>query len=97
MVFYQPFLYQTEVNGIKKLTGLDYELVKVFAKKANLKIDYKHIFWEDLLSELKKGDVDIGIGALYTKERAEFAYFSLPYRYSEASIFLPSDSDSGFA
>ena len=85
---FEPFQYQIEKNGIKTLTGLDYELINVIARKANIRLEYTYIPWDNLLKDLQEGKGDFATGVLYTPERAKYFYYSIPYRYAEASLFL---------
>jgi polar amino acid transport system substrate-binding protein len=87
---FEPYLYEEEENGIKTLTGLDYELENLIAKHAKVKLVYHYMEWDSLLTAIKEGTKDITPGVLYTKERADYLYYSIPYRHSSASLFLPS-------
>lgn len=83
-----PYQYQREEGGIKILTGLDFELMKVISKEVGQKIVYQSVLWEDLLQEVRQGKKDFATGALYSDERGQYAYFSAPYRYEEDSLFV---------
>lgn len=83
-----PYQYQREDDGVKTLTGLDFELMKVISKEVGQKIVYQPVLWENLLQEVRQGKKDFATGALYSDERAQYAYFSVPYRYEEDSLFL---------
>ena len=85
---YQPYLYEEDKNGIPTLTGLDYELVNLIAKHAKFKVSYQPMSWDDLVKAMQAGTKDITSGVLFTKDRAEYLYFSEPYRHSSASLFL---------
>lgn len=89
--YFEPFQYQVEKDGVKTMTGLDYELMKAFSRDAHFKTDYQHFLWNEVLENLREGKLDFATGAVYTKERAEYAYYSIPYRYTEAALFLPSN------
>lgn len=85
---FDPYQYQTEEHGLKVLTGLDYELMKVIAKDVGVKLQYEKVNWDDLLKNIESGKEDFATGALYSKEREKYAYFSVPYRYEEDSLFV---------
>ncbi|MES2217984.1 MAG: TRIC cation channel family protein [Pseudomonadota bacterium] len=87
---FPPYLYEEDENGIKTLTGLDYELANLIAKHAKVKLAYQYMEWDNLLKAMKDGKEDFTPGVLLTKERAEYLYYSIPYRHSSASLFLPS-------
>ncbi|MDR3477780.1 MAG: TRIC cation channel family protein [Gammaproteobacteria bacterium] len=85
---YEPYQYEIEKNGIKTLTGLDYELVNLIAKQAKIKLEYQNMSWEDLLKAMEAGKKDFATGVLFTKEREKSFYYSIPYRHTSASLFL---------
>jgi polar amino acid transport system substrate-binding protein len=87
---FEPYLYEVDENGIKTLTGLDYELQNLIAKHAKVKLVYHYMEWDGLLKAMQEGTKDITPGVIFTKERAEYLYYSIPYRHSSASLFLPS-------
>lgn len=70
------------------LTGLDVELTRAIAQAAGKKIVYEPVSWKQHQLDLKEGKRDIAAGATYTDERAEYVYFSKPYRYEENSLFV---------
>lgn len=83
-----PYLYQKEENGIKSLHGLDFELMRFISKDIGEKIEYQYVSWNNLLKEIKAGSKDFATGAIFSKERARYAYYSIPYRYEEDSLFI---------
>ena len=69
--------------------SIDLDIVKVIAKEANICFDYiKMPSSTRLLSELKKGNIDVVFSASYNKERAKFGWFSHPYRQEVIRIFI---------
>lgn len=92
-----PFQYQIEKNGIKTLTGLDYDLMNLIAIKANARLEYTQMPWDDLLNAIHIGKEDFATGVLFSKDRAVYVYYSIPYRYAEASIFLPDGKIQGLS
>ncbi|MHB1948122.1 MAG: TRIC cation channel family protein [Gammaproteobacteria bacterium] len=94
---FEPYMVEMDKNGVKTLAGMDYELVNLIARNANVRLEYKYIPWDTLLDDLKTGKENFATSAIYSKERAKFTYYSLPYRYSEASIFLPRGKIAGLA
>lgn len=92
---FPPYFYEVDENGIKTLTGLDYELVNLIAKHAKVKLVYQYMEWNDLLKAMEEGKKDTASGVLYTSERAKYLYYSIPYRHSSASLFLPGDKIPG--
>jgi polar amino acid transport system substrate-binding protein len=89
---WEPYQFNKITTGGYKLTGMDVELVNYLAARVGVKVDYKQIDWKEHQLGVKNGTMDIAAGATYTESRAEFAYFSLPYRFEENSLFIMNDS-----
>ena len=87
-----PYQFSEARAGGSKLVGMDIWLVKYLASKVKVDIMYQEISWGQHQLDLIKGDRDIASGATYTADRAKYAYFSIPYRYEEDSIFTLRDS-----
>ncbi|MBL4941502.1 MAG: amino acid ABC transporter substrate-binding protein [Colwellia sp.] len=75
-------------NKEKKLTGVDIEIFNLIANKAGMATSYVELPWPRHLMYIKTGMIDIAFGASHTKERAETAYFSVPYRKESVSFFV---------
>lgn len=90
---WDPYQYNKISPGGYELTGMDIELVKKISEKINIKVEYAQIDWERHQLELAEGTSDMAAGATYTRERAEYAYFSEAYRYEENSVFMLKNSD----
>lgn len=84
-----PYEYLKIQSLQSSLTGLDVELVRQFAEQANQHLLFKEISWNDTLLALKRGDIDLASGATYSDARAQYVYFSQPYRFEEDSLFVP--------
>jgi len=82
---WEPYQY-ADVGG--RVAGLDIELISKVADGIGCEITYKQGTWVDLLSSLKKGEIDILLGASKTPTREEFAFFSDPYRMEEFSLYI---------
>lgn len=80
-----PYQYH---NDKKELTGVDIEIFKLITKKAGMNVSFVELPWQRHLLYIKSGTVDIAFGASYTKERAETAYFSIPYRKELVNLFV---------
>lgn len=93
---WDPYQYTTTVDGFETFTGLDIQLSKTIAAKADATITFESVPWQQHILDIKNGKRDIAAGATYTAERAEFAYFSEPYRYEENSLFVPRDKISNY-
>lgn len=80
-----PFQYLDD-SGM--LTGLDVDLLKAVAERMNCRLLFVQIRWKAHLDRLKNGSLDLGASASRTDERAEFAYFSEPYRQEVVKLFV---------
>jgi polar amino acid transport system substrate-binding protein len=89
---WEPYQFNKITAGGYKLTGMDVELVKFIASKVGVEINYSQIDWNEHQRQMANGTIDMAAGATYTPERAEFVYFSLPYRFEENSLFVMHDS-----
>lgn len=73
---YEPFVFYE--NG--KLLGLDIDLLDMICRSNNLKYTIQIVPFQDVLTMLKEGRADIGIGAIYvTEDRKRFMSFTSPY------------------
>ena len=90
---WEPYQFNKISAGGYDLSGMDIDLVRSIAKKVGVEIEYEQIDWGQHQLDLKNGTRDIAAGATYTANRAEYVYFSLPYRYEENSLFTLIDSN----
>lgn len=90
---WEPYQFNQVTAGGYKLTGMDIELVKSIADRLGIAVNYKQVNWNEHLEKIRLGQMDIAAGATYTPARAEFAYFSVPYRFEENSLFVMHDLD----
>lgn len=79
--------YQSK-NIHNEFDGLDIAIAQAVAKIAGMHLIMDEITWGKNIDGIKSGSVDAAFGATYTRERAAFSYFSLPYRFEENSIFV---------
>lgn len=90
---WEPYQFNQESVAGFKLTGMDVELSKALAKKVGVPMEYEQVAWDVHQKMLKSGEKDVAAGATYTDARAEFVYFSVPYRFEENSLFTKQDSE----
>ena len=82
---YAPLTYNDSKNNI---IGLDVELVKLIAKKANCKVTWEPILpWERVISGIKEGTLTMTTSAAITPERQVFAEF-VAYRPDSTKVFV---------
>lgn len=85
---WEPYQFNKANTYSNDLTGMDIELMNILAKNVGVELIHEKISWAQNQQELNKGKRDIALGATYTKERAKYAYFSVPYRFEENSLFV---------
>ena len=80
-----PYQYH---NKSRELVGLDIDSFNAIMVEAKLNFTTAEIPWKTHLHFLKTGKMDVAMGASWTKERDEFAYFSHPYRKEIVKLFV---------
>ncbi len=90
---WEPYQYNKALASGNTLVGMDIELIKKIAHSIGVDIKYDEVSWSQHQQDLRDGLLDIASGATYTDERAQYAYFSKPYRYEENSLFMLNNSD----
>lgn len=88
---WEPYQYLDIGN---KVRGLDIDLLLMVAKRMPCKVEYAQGAWIDLLAQLKKGEIDILLGASKTEKRKQFAMFSEPYRTEQFSLYVRKDDEA---
>lgn len=87
-----PYQFSHITNRGHELTGMDVQILKSIAAKIGAQIKYDEVSWSQHQLDLQNGKRDIASGATYTNERTKFAYFSVPYRFEEDSLFVLKSS-----
>lgn len=85
---WDPYQYMQMEGDVQTLTGLDVQLVREIVKLMGKEVRYDSVTWKQHQLDLRTGARDFAAGATYTKERAEYVYFSKPYRFEENSLFV---------
>ena len=80
-----PYQYH---NKNRQLVGLDIDSFNAIMAEAKLSFTTAEIPWKTHLHFLKTGKMDLAMGASWSKNREEFAYFSLPYRKETVKLFV---------
>ncbi len=83
----EPYQYLESISRSVNLSGMDVELLNLYSRNLNIKIDYQELDWDHQLSMLKAGNLDLISNIAYSDERAKFLYYSIPYRYEEYAFF----------
>lgn len=82
---WDPYQYLVVKQDIERLTGLDVKLVRAVFAQMGYGVSYGEVSWRQHQLDVKNGARDIAAGAFKNPERADYAYFSAPYR-KEASV-----------
>ncbi len=80
-----PYQYH---NNQQQLVGLDFDIFNAIIKQAKLNVNYTELPWKRHLQYLKTGKMDVAMGASYTKEREQYAYFTQAYRTESVRLFV---------
>jgi polar amino acid transport system substrate-binding protein len=87
---WEPYQY-ADVGG--RVAGLDIELVAAVVEEMGCQLTYQQGTWVDMLMALKRGEVDILLGASKTEAREQYALFSDAYRMEEFSLYIRATDD----
>ncbi|MYL28133.1 MULTISPECIES: substrate-binding periplasmic protein [Halomonadaceae] len=82
---WKPYQYRDDQGDLR---GLDIDLIRAIANRMDCELALVKQPWMRHLRELREGRVDLAAGADYTPERADFAYFSRPYRTETVRLFM---------
>ncbi len=88
-----PYQFIKPMESGNVITGMDIGVASAIANIVGARIKLQEVAWKQHQIDLEDGKRDIAFGATYTKERAKFAYFSLPYRFEDNSLFTTKNSD----
>ncbi len=88
---YNPYQFNYAASESNMLAGVDIKLVNEIAKIVGVQITYSEVPWQQHVLDVKNGTRDIASGVTYSPDRAEFGYFSVPYRFEENSLFVLKD------
>jgi polar amino acid transport system substrate-binding protein len=88
---------ESHVTSVTGVTGIDAEIPRtVLETTLKESISFVDVPWKRQLMWIESGNLDVVMGASITKERKEFAYFSIPYRYEEVALYVRSSSLDSF-
>lgn len=80
-----PYQYR---NENQELVGLDLDIFHAILKRANLTANFAELPWKRHLNYIKTGQMDVAMGASYTKERDSYALFTMSYRQETIKLFV---------
>lgn len=86
---YPPLEY---VDNDGNMVGFDIDLIKAIAKELKKEVEIKNISFDNIFSDLEKGEVDVIISAVtITSERQKTMNFSAPY-FNAGQIIVANKS-----
>lgn len=89
-----PTSYHEEKNN--KLTGFDVEVVKEVAKRLDLKVKFKEMSFDGMLTSVNTGQVDLAANDItITDDRKEKFAFSKLYKYTYGTAIVRKSDLSG--
>ncbi|HSJ38361.1 MAG TPA: transporter substrate-binding domain-containing protein [Planococcus sp. (in: firmicutes)] len=81
-----------------ELTGFEVEVAREVAERLGLEIEFKEMGFDEMLSSVQTGQVDIAANDIeITEDRAEAFTFSTPIKYSYGSAVVRKDDLSGIS
>lgn len=91
-----PTSYHDTSNGKDQLTGYEVEVVKEAFKRLNVKVEFKEMGYDGMLSAINSGQVDAAANDIdITDDRKDKFAFSTPYKYSYGTAIVRKDDLSG--
>lgn len=91
-----PTSYHDTDSGSDKLTGYEVEVVREAAKRLGLKVEFKEMGIDGMLTAVNSGQVDTAANDIdVTKDREKKFAFSTPYKYSYGTAIVRKDDLSG--
>lgn len=79
-----------------ELTGYDVELMKEIGKRLDLKVQFKEMAFDNMLTSVQNGQVDVVANDIsVTDERKEKFTFSTPYKYTYGTAIVRKSDLSG--
>jgi len=94
---WDPYQYVVVKQEVKQLTGLDVQLVRAVFARMGYEVAYDEVSWKQHQLDVKNGVRDIAAGAFENPERAEYAYFSAPYRREADVLYVRKGEASRYA
>lgn len=91
-----PYKYLKIPTLQSSLTGLDIELLKLIAADTDTGLRFTEMTLQPALDALKRGDIDMMTGATYSDERAQYVYYSKPYRSEENALYVLRDKNQNY-
>ncbi|AWL11739.1 hypothetical protein HMF8227_01261 [Saliniradius amylolyticus] len=84
-----------EFTRLSPAYGLSWTLLEQAARKAEIQFDKRSTVWLGAQRRVKAHKSDLAFGALYSEERAKWAYFSLPMATESSALYVPAHVNAG--
>jgi len=85
---WDPYQYTVVKDDTKQLTGLDVRLVRAAFQPLGYEVTCDEVSWAQHQRDVQNGVRDIAAGAFQNAERAEYAYYSAPYRTETDVLYV---------
>ncbi|MBT4286785.1 MAG: transporter substrate-binding domain-containing protein, partial [Deltaproteobacteria bacterium] len=85
-----PFEYN---NASGKREGITYDILKLAASRVELELELVEDSWDNLLSRVKTGELDLAPGLIQTPKRDKFLYFTKPFVTSN-DVFITQKNNT---
>src|SRR3989442_1061945 len=85
---WDPYQYAVVKNDVKRLTGLDVQLVRAAFERMGYEVVCDEVGWAQHQLDIKNGARDIAAGVFQNAERAGYAYYSAPYRMETDMLYV---------
>lgn len=88
LVGWEPWEPYTYVDADGRETGVDLEIQREVLRRMGCPVQFVMRPWKRLLAEIEQGVMHMTGSASYSEERAQWGYFSLPYRKEEMQLLV---------
>jgi polar amino acid transport system substrate-binding protein len=93
---WDPYQYRDYRRDVPILTGFDIEIERALERLIGMEILLPEISWQDQLTGIADGTMDIAAGAVYSDARNAYAYFSKPYRTETDVLILRKGASASY-
>ncbi|MDA9368184.1 TRIC cation channel family protein [Flavobacteriaceae bacterium] len=92
-----PYQYAEKMAHVEYIAGVDIALARRIAELDNQQINLEEDNWGSNLEKVRSGEIDMTLGAFFSEERAEYAWFSEPYRTEHQVLFFDPKNPPDFS
>ncbi len=84
----KPFHFRNE-KGL--VVGIDADILREVLDIMGCQLKFHELPWARTLLFIENGTIDIAIGAGFTEKRAQWAYYSVPYKFIDHWLYTQAD------